>query len=674
MSTIRPSNGGLAGPSGSSSSGSDFLSTPRSNISNPSTQNYATLCKVVLARRMRNMLSLTALASYATLLIVVFDPKELPGSLFNFVPVLLCAPIAFLGTLPLFVLRKQTVSLPHPPLPTKFAQYAQLRNRSNLKVFLTYLAGATFFHFAYVWCSGYTSKDSRLGLFFYHQGRDTWQVNERRICLALFHAFLAGFATVQHVVRDRSVVHFEEDTTLAIPVRLANKSILQLGSTLRSTGIAFVAFWSSYVVLRRPILRFILVNFAGPWARPHLYTMMRHSGSYSFTLATRTFSTGFLFFILWEATHVIFEVYATQPMSVSQFASNPNQSLLSGLRSKEPYYQQFAYLELTILTLSSPKRREAIFRDVKRSSSTGGAWSELSRECLVLIGTELQRAKGRGRIPATVTGLDPSPARSSSGTNETQNSNKAPIKSGDIFIPTRSNFFDKLSTNVSTSTPLAPSPFAQKATQAVSSAVASAQTTISSRVPSILQTGSTGEGEEGAKQQPPPPAMKVEDVQEVVGSETRIAKWVPGAFREGWFGISPEYRIGRCLPRVRETVCAVQALSNLTCASLNEDPYGVAQRDIPKILEGFVRFLAVLEGLEREFEVIAKEKEQSGGVEGKERGERWRRVERETVGVVQDAVRQGARAILTEFAPYLTEFRFPTHIASQLQLLVDYGA
>lgn len=52
--------------------------------------------------------------------------------------------------------------------------------------------------------------------------------------------------------------------------------------------------------------------------------------------------------------------------------------------------------------------------------------------------------------------------------------------------------------------------------------------------------------------------MKVEDVQEVVGSETRIAKWVPGAFREGWFGISPEYRIGRCLPRVRETVCAVQ--------------------------------------------------------------------------------------------------------------------
>lgn len=96
---------------------------------------------------------------------------------------------------------------------------------------------------------------------------------------------------------------------------------------------------------------------------------MRHSGSYSFTLALRSIASCFLMFTLWEITHAIFEVYATQvssyknsgnllhptvqrklirvimiddsrqPMSVSQFASNPNQSLLSGLRSDEPYYQ-----------------------------------------------------------------------------------------------------------------------------------------------------------------------------------------------------------------------------------------------------------------------------------------------------------------------------------------------
>lgn len=39
------------------------------------------------------------------------------------------------------------------------------------------------------------------------------------------------------------------------------------------------------------------------------------------------------------------------------------------------------------------------------------------------------------------------------------------------------------------------------------------------------------------------------------------------------------------------------ALADLLCASLKEDPYGVAQRDIPKILEGFVRYLDVLDDL-----------------------------------------------------------------------------
>lgn len=73
-----------------------------------------------------------------------------------------------------------------------------------------------------------------------------------------------------------------------------------------------------------------------------------------------------------------------------------------------------------------------------------------------------------------------------------------------------------------------------------------------------------------------------------------------------------------------------KALSNLTCASLNEDPYGVAQRDIPKILEGFVRFLNVLEGLEKEFEMIAKDKSDE------DEREKWRNVEKETVGAVQD--------------------------------------
>lgn len=50
----------------------------------------------------------------------------------------------------------------------------------------------------------------------------------------------------------------------------------------------------------------------------------------------------------------------------------------------------------------------------------------------------------------------------------------------------------------------------------------------------------------------------------------------------------------------------IAALANLLCASLKEDPYGVAQRDIPKILEGFVRYLDVLDNLSKSLTASAE--------------------------------------------------------------------
>lgn len=49
------------------------------------------------------------------------------------------------------------------------------------------------------------------------------------------------------------------------------------------------------------------------------------------------------------------------------------------------------------------------------------------------------------------------------------------------------------------------------------------------------------------------------------------------------------------------TACYISdaALANLVCASLHEDPYGVAQGDIPKVLEAFVLYLMELEKLSR---------------------------------------------------------------------------
>lgn len=78
---------------------------------------------------MKHILLLVGVAVYGALLLAVFDPKELPrelstmqnskmslilalpGSLFNAIlPAMLFSPLALLGTIPLLVLRKQTLT------------------------------------------------------------------------------------------------------------------------------------------------------------------------------------------------------------------------------------------------------------------------------------------------------------------------------------------------------------------------------------------------------------------------------------------------------------------------------------------------------------------------------------------------------------------------------------
>lgn len=102
-------------------------------------------------------------------------------------------------------------------------------------------------------------------------------------------------------------------------------------------------FWSGYALFRRPVLRFFLAHVLPVWSRyvsalcraallrsatdelfkispvpslllyrSNMYAMMRHNGSYSVTLAARAFSSALFIFLVFESTHVLFEVYATQ--------------------------------------------------------------------------------------------------------------------------------------------------------------------------------------------------------------------------------------------------------------------------------------------------------------------------------------------------------------------------
>lgn len=111
---------------------------------------------------------------------------------------------------------------------------------------------------------------------------------------------------------------------------------------------------------------------------------------------------------------------------------------------------------------------------------------------------------------------------------------------------------------------------------------------------------------------------------------------------------------------------SLTALSNLLCASLTEDPYGVASRDIPKVIEAWILYLQSLEDVQKDFT------EQSRSASAEARDELLGEVDR-TIAPVQGALKDAVRAVLAEFAPYAAEFKFPPAIAQKLQVLVDWN-
>lgn len=99
-------------------------------------------------------------------------------------------------------------------------------------------------------------------------------------------------------------------------------------------------------------------------------------------------------------------------------------------------------------------------------------------------------------------------------------------------------------------------------------------------------------------------------------------------------------------------------LSHLACASLDEDRYGVVQRDLPRILEGFLSFLGTLEDYRAEIVATCPSHDTIAALTGEEREDKLRTLREvtqavEPVGQLQD----GACLLFRECSPRVAEFR-----------------
>lgn len=299
----------------------------------------------------------------------------------------------------------------------------------------------------------------------------------------------------------------------------------------------------------------LLIVYSLPCS-PYLHTLLRHSAGTSPSLLLRALSSSLLLLATWEAAHAIFATYATHPLAVSHYAPKPNQALLAGLADGDAYFQAFALQELAALSLTSEERRRAIFGEIKKDPSKGGAWNDVSRACLRVIGEELRRCKGRG-VVAEESGAGVAGGGAKVTTQQsTSGLGRARVMEGDIFQPTKKTLLDKFTAAATA----APSANPTGATTAISTALlGSTGSAAVARVPQIFQT-SAAEGARAVANAAS--AVAPEAVKQVAAKvhtlEERLGQFAPGRVREVLFAERVEHVVGVSVARPREVVWAVQ--------------------------------------------------------------------------------------------------------------------
>ena len=113
----------------------------------------------------------------------------------------------------------------------------------------------------------------------------------------------------------------------------------------------------------------------------------------------RSFVSGVLLLLLWNATNILFTTFLSQePLRqgkpLTSQAKDPNGSLLNGLKTHKEVAKSFAFWELSYISDKFPDRRKAIFNDIDREG--GAAWSQIlgaSTELVEAVCTRINEAK-----------------------------------------------------------------------------------------------------------------------------------------------------------------------------------------------------------------------------------------------------------------------------------------
>ncbi|KAJ2492270.1 Nuclear pore complex subunit [Coemansia sp. RSA 2050] len=321
--------------------------------------------------------------------------------------------------------------------------------------------------------------------------------------------------------------------------------------------------------------------------------------------------SGTLTALAWELAHRLFETVVTEPTRICTLSLDRNACLLNGLKHKSsPLIQHLAYQELYRLTMFDAEQRKGLLTDIDRQEGT--MWRLVSEQCMgvIKVATEQLRAQnpvkeskasGPSKLAAKPAEV---PAQSRAG--------GAPMK--DILLQSR------------------------RAGQAL----------------------------------PMAPAKPTVAAQDLFGPEAQgLEKYVLTALRDTLLQSVVGQRIlmrslsaqsTSALSNFQQQVWAVRSLMRLVECSINEDSFGVVQKDIALVLSTLFAYLIELE------RCIASP---SGGAGSADYTVQT--TNRQALAMIQ-VVRNSLYTFTTSFYVYLEALKLPQDVGRQLQVFANFQA
>ncbi|KAL4937538.1 hypothetical protein BDV06DRAFT_226845 [Aspergillus oleicola] len=574
----------------------------------PKPRPYRRILTSALHRRFVHASALSILVCYA-ISVLIGDKSSLFWALFPIGSCGIRTVLLFISPLAIFVLRVGQMHLGSRTTGSAIHTARYLFPLHILQTFGWYLFSAWWFSEVYKWSSPISAHLEWVKRPSPHE-RAT--LNERPIYVYTYHLLLAVAQSVAHLYYDYD----------CIPVTVAKRPADGTEQKTHPTKSISQRIQAGLPqVLRDGIMRSSIVAAICPVA--YIFFLRRRAWGYTMSMAKlfwdfprsaadppglilpvkpllvgRTMFSGALLVICWQTTNLFFSIFLSQePLKRGQpltaEAKDPNGSLLNGLKAKKETVRAYAFWELCFISQQFPDRRKAIFSDIDRDG--GSAWTQILQSATEVITGISARINAHTATPA---GSKPSPAATKSDpVLHTLPRLTDPVQEGNIFAasPKSTSAQGKLTDGFSSTlrslgespdwTPKARARARGVFDRASSSLLSPErkQRLLASSQDLKLLTGSAPAG-----------SAQPENINPFLANLLR-SPIIGSLIRQPYARRLSAIVLGSPTASLSSIIDAIESLTALLIASLNEDPYGKVQSDVPAIVRLFTETTVTLE-------------------------------------------------------------------------------